>query len=64
MPDNKSKRGKPDRSRVAGEEPYEVAYFAKKHEITQDQARRLIRILGNDRAKLDAAAAKIGRARS
>jgi hypothetical protein len=63
MPDDKRKRGKADRSRVAGKEGYEVAYFAKKHGITQDQARRLIRKLGNDRAKLDAAAAKIGRVR-
>jgi hypothetical protein len=28
MPDNKSKRGKADRSRVAGNEGYEVNYFA------------------------------------
>jgi hypothetical protein len=30
MPDNKTKRGKADRDRVAGGEKYEVAYEAKK----------------------------------
>ena len=30
MPDNKSKRGARDRSRVAGGEAYEVNYFARK----------------------------------
>jgi hypothetical protein len=30
MPDNKAKRGTPDRSRVSGGESYEVKYLAKK----------------------------------
>jgi hypothetical protein len=34
VPYNKSKRGKADRSRVAGNEGYEVNYFANKHGIT------------------------------
>jgi hypothetical protein len=42
MADDKPKRGSADRSRVSGSEPYEVAYFAKKHGITQAQARALI----------------------
>ncbi|MBD8679863.1 DUF3606 domain-containing protein [Sphingomonas sp. CFBP 13720] len=56
MVDDKTKQGQQDRSRVAGGEPYEVAYFAQKHGITQEQARELIARVGNDRAKLDEAA--------
>jgi hypothetical protein len=59
MADNKSKRGRQDRSRVAGNEGYEVSYFARKHGITLEQARKLIQRIGNDRAKLNAAAAKL-----
>jgi hypothetical protein len=48
-----------DRSKVAGGEPYEIQYFAKKHGITRDQAQRLIKRMGNNRKKLDEAAAKL-----
>jgi hypothetical protein len=59
--DDKTKVGKQDRDRVAGGEPYEVEYFANKHGISMDQARRLIQALGNDRIMLDAAAEKLKR---
>lgn len=59
MADDKTKQGSQDRSRVAGDEPYEVAYFASKHGLTQAQARELIDRVGNDRAELDAAAEKL-----
>jgi hypothetical protein len=59
MADDKKKVGGPDRRKVAGGEGYEVAYFARKHGITQTQARELIEKHGNDRAKLDKAAAKL-----
>jgi hypothetical protein len=59
MADDKSKRGEPDRRQVAGDEPYEVGYFAKKHGISRDRAEMLIEKFGNDRAKLDAEAAKL-----
>lgn len=59
MADNKSKRGKPDRNRVAGNEGYEVSYFARKHGITAEQARALIKKHGNDRDKLNKAAEKL-----
>jgi hypothetical protein len=59
MADNKSKRGKPDRSRVAGNEGYEVSYFARKHNISADQARALIKKIGNNREKLNKAAEKL-----
>lgn len=59
MPDNKSKRGGPDRRKVAGGEGYEISYFARKHGISKEQAAALIRKIGNDREKLNAAAAKL-----
>jgi hypothetical protein len=48
-----------DRRKVAGGEPHEVQYFAKKHGISRDQAQRLIKRMGNNRKKLDEAAAKL-----
>lgn len=59
MPDNKSKRGKADRGRVSGNEGYEVNYFAIKHGITRDQARNLIKKVGNNRDRLNRAAEKL-----
>ncbi|KXU32385.1 hypothetical protein A0J57_11580 [Sphingobium sp. 22B] len=59
MADNKSKRGGADRRRVAAGEGYEVNYFARKHGITKQQAEDLIKKVGNDREKLNAAAAKL-----
>jgi hypothetical protein len=61
MTDNKRKVGAADRRRVAGGEGYEVAYFARKHGITTEQARNLIERIGNDRTKLNKAAEKIKR---
>jgi hypothetical protein len=59
MADNKSKRGAADRRQVAGGEGYEVNYLARKHGISKDQAEGLIKKIGNDREKLNAAAAKL-----
>ena len=59
MADNKSKRGKADRSRVAGNEGYEVSYFATKHGISREDARNLIKKIGNNRDKLNKAAEKL-----
>jgi hypothetical protein len=59
MADDVSKRGTQDRVRVASEQGYEVDHFARKHGISQEQAKRLIEQIGNDRAKLDQAAAKL-----
>jgi hypothetical protein len=60
MADNKSKRGARDRGRVAGNEGYEVNYFANKHGITREQARNLIKKVGNNRDKLNKAAERLG----
>jgi hypothetical protein len=59
MADNKSNIGGADRRTVAGNEPYEVSYFAGKNGITADQARALIARIGNNRADLDAATEKL-----
>jgi hypothetical protein len=59
MADDKTNTGGNDRRQVAGDEPYEVGYFAEKHGITREQARELIDKHGNDRAALDAAADKL-----
>ena len=61
MPDGKKRRSSSDRRKVAVGEPYEVGYFAKKHDITRDQARELIRQIGNDRDKLNEAASRLFR---
>ena len=61
MSDDKTMVGGRDRSRVAGDQDYELDDFALKHGISRDQARSLIERFGNDREKLDAAAAQLSR---
>jgi hypothetical protein len=61
VPDNKSKRGGPDRKRVAGDEPYELNYFARKHGLTADEARKVIERAGPTREKANRAAEKLSR---
>jgi hypothetical protein len=43
------------------DEPYNVDYFARKHDISTEQARELMRKIGRDRGKLNEAAAKLFR---
>jgi hypothetical protein len=57
MADDKPKTGKADRSRVAGGEGYEVAFFARNHDGTG--ARKLIARIGNDRVQFAATAEKL-----
>jgi hypothetical protein len=59
--DSERKHKASDRRKVANSEPYEVEYFARKHNISREQARELIRQIGNDREKLNAAASKLFR---
>jgi hypothetical protein len=56
MADDKSKRDFRDRDKVSASEDYEVEYFARQNGITPAQVRALIQKVGNDRAKLTAAA--------
>ncbi len=55
MAGDRSSKGKA----AAGGDGYELDYFASKHRITHAQAREIIRKVGNNRAKLDAAASKL-----
>jgi predicted xylose isomerase-like sugar epimerase len=59
MPDDKTKVGEPDRSRVSGDQDYEVRYFAEKHGISIEGAIDLINRFGNNREKLEEAANKL-----
>lgn len=59
MADDPTKQDNRDRSRVAGDEDYEVRYFAEEHGITIEQARDLIKRHGNDRATLEREARKL-----
>ena len=52
MADDKTKTDFRDRSRVAGEEDYEVRHFAEEAGISAEQARTLIKRHGNDRKML------------
>jgi hypothetical protein len=47
--------------RRLSEAPYSVDYFARKHDISPEQARELMRKIGRNRDELNAAAAKIFR---
>jgi Protein of unknown function (DUF3606) len=64
MAEEKTTRGRSqDRDRVAGGEGYEVEYFARKHGITAEQARELIKQHGNSREALDREAEKLKKVR-
>ena len=45
----------------AGHKPHSVDYFARKHDISIEQARELMRKIGRDREKLNEAATKVFR---
>ncbi len=61
MSDNKKKVGKPDREHVATCQPYEISYFAKKHGISAEDARRIVKQHGGDRHAADNAANRLKR---
>ncbi|RWB91166.1 MAG: DUF3606 domain-containing protein [Mesorhizobium sp.] len=60
MADDKSKTDSRDRDRVAGDEEYEVGYFASKFGLSIPQVRELIAKYGNDRETLEAEAKRLG----
>ena len=62
MADDRTKRGGADRDRVAAGQDYEVEHFARKHGITTEEAKALIKRHGNNRETLDAEAAKLKQA--
>jgi predicted DNA-binding protein YlxM (UPF0122 family) len=51
--DNKNLRDGRDRSRVAGNEQYEVQHIADKFNVSPQEVRKLIKEVGNDREKLE-----------
>ena len=59
MADSKKKRGKADRARVSAGEPYEVYYVARKYGVSADTVRKVIKKVGNSRAKVYAALEKM-----
>jgi hypothetical protein len=58
MADDKSKRGGQDRRRVARGQAYEVSYFARKHGLTAEQARKIIEQASGSREKANRLAEK------
>jgi hypothetical protein len=52
MSDDPSKRGKPD-SDLVSQQPHEVDYLAKKHELPADLVRNVIRQEGPSRRKVE-----------
>ena len=59
MPDDKTKVGKPDRSRVSADQDYEVRYIAEKFGLTVDRVRELMLRVGNDRDDVEKAAREL-----
>jgi hypothetical protein len=59
MPDDKTKVGEPDRSRVSADQDYEVRQLAEKHRLSPTQIRELIARVGNDREQLEKAAKEL-----
>jgi len=57
--DSKQKRGKSDRARISGSEPYEVYYVARKYGVSADTVRKVIKRAGNSRKKVYAALEKM-----
>jgi hypothetical protein len=59
MADSKKKRGKSDRAKISGKEPYEVYYVARKYGVSADAVRKVIKRVGNTRKKVYAALEKM-----
>lgn len=46
MADDKTKTGKPDRTRVNVNEPYELTYWRKKFAVTPDRLKQAVKKVG------------------
>lgn len=53
MADNKNKQDGRDRSRVAGEEKYEVQHIAERLNVSAEEVRQAIEKVGNNREELE-----------
>jgi len=54
MSDDKNKKDGRDRSRVAGNEDYELSYLEEKLGVLRKQVKEAIAAVGNDREKVEA----------
>ena len=61
MADDKTKTDQRDRSKVAGDEDYEIQWLSKVTGVTPAQARELIKRYGNDRKVLEEHAGKLAK---
>jgi len=59
MADSRKKRGKADRAKISGKEPYEVYYVARKYGVSADTVRKVIKRVGNTRKKVYATLEKM-----
>ena len=50
MPDNLSKRGQPDRSKIATNEVFEVRYWTKHLGVSKEELQRVVDKVGNSAA--------------
>ena len=53
MADNKDLRSARDRDRVAGNQEYEIRYMAEKLGVSNEEVKRAIEQVGNDRQKVE-----------
>ncbi len=54
MSDDKNKQDGRDRSKVAGNEDYELSYLEEKLCVSREQVKTAIKAVGNDREKVEA----------
>jgi hypothetical protein len=59
MAKKKKSSRKADRARVSASQPYEVYYVARKFKVSADTVRKVIKKVGNLRAKVYAALEKM-----
>jgi len=53
MTDDKNKQDGRDRSRVAGDQSYELSYLVEKLGVSREQIQAAINAVGNDRDKVE-----------
>ena len=52
MSDNKSKQEGRDKSKISGEEDYEVSYMAEKMKVSKERVLDALKAVGNNREKV------------
>lgn len=59
MANGQSRPTRPSTGRTYAGQGYDLTYFARKHGLSKQQAREIIRKVGHDRDKLNRAAAEL-----